>query len=153
MIILKTKNKLNESTSTVKRVEQDVKEWLQSKIKDEVEDFYDNLTGQYTAQLISSYFPDYDIDWCLEEFDSFAYDTVKKKIVDAIVEDFIATFFGNADEYYNNNYLPDPYDLALKYFDMSYSSKEAEKDLVRQQYDYSYIQDVLDCLNDIYEEV
>ena len=46
----------------------------------------------------------------------------------------------------------DPYDLALKYFDKSYTDKEIKDDLVEKGYSYDFIQQVFDYLEDIYED-
>lgn len=46
----------------------------------------------------------------------------------------------------------DPYDLALKYFDKSYTDKEIKDDLIEKGYSYDFIQQVFDYLEDIYED-
>lgn len=149
VIDMKLKKKLKESSVDIDRVRQDVADWLYSRVEYEFDNFYSDLTGQLPVQEIESNFPNYNSDWCADEFDSLAYDEFKGKIVDAIVEDMIFTLFEDAPD--SDFDLPDPYDLALQYFDMSYTGKEARADLLKQQYDYDYIQDVLGYLNDIYE--
>ena len=42
----------------------------------------------------------------------------------------------------------DPYDLALKYFDKSFTDKEVENDLLKQGYSADFIAQVFDYLND-----
>lgn len=46
----------------------------------------------------------------------------------------------------------DPYDLALKYFDKSYTDKEVAADLTEKGYSQDFIQQVFDYLEDIYED-
>lgn len=47
---------------------------------------------------------------------------------------------------------PDPYDLALKYFDEAYSDSEIENDLRKQGYSDEFIQRVFDKLDDVYQK-
>jgi len=50
-----------------------------------------------------------------------------------------------------NQAKADPYDLALNYFDKSYTDKEIKDDLTEKGYSYNFILKVFDYLEDIYE--
>jgi len=51
-----------------------------------------------------------------------------------------------------NQSKADPYDLALRYFDKSYTDKEIKDDLAEKGYSNNFILKVLDYLEDIYED-
>lgn len=68
-------------------------------------------------------------------------------------KDFIDEVLSKADDLRQSDAgHEDPYDLALKYFDMAYSDSEIENDLRKQGYSDEFIQRVFDKLDDVYQK-
>lgn len=57
-----------------------------------VEDAITNVEDQNSAQLIRSMFPEYDIDWCAEDFTRDMEDQ-RNAIIDRLVEYFMNIYF------------------------------------------------------------
>lgn len=57
-----------------------------------IEDALTNIEDQNSAQLISSMFPEYDIDWCAEDF-TRDMENQRNAIIDRLVAYFMNIYF------------------------------------------------------------
>lgn len=110
--------------------------------------FYDYENLDEVSKYAKLYYKKYG------DFNSYVRSRVIDDLENNHSDSFINAVFREMDNLHSEKAVNsvDPYDLALKYFDEAYTDKEVAADLNERGYSYDFIQQVFDCLEDIYED-